>query len=211
MRANNLVPYIASFSKNGDQLSQWRAYADDGFGVAIGFNRESFNLKNDIPYMHVNLEHTMGIHDIYYDDSVQEKAANEIALNVTRDFGSEEEKSQIFLTQILSMLRFCYIFKNSAFAEEGEVRITHTPSIMKDDEDRTEIMGQPLSEIKYRVSGQRITSYFEFSLRDRSRNVLIDKIIVGPKSQISRFDLELLLSENQFFNIECANSSASYR
>ncbi|WP_346867458.1 DUF2971 domain-containing protein [Clostridium sp. UBA1353] len=30
--------YITCFSRNGDLLSQWRAYGDNGKGVSIGFN-----------------------------------------------------------------------------------------------------------------------------------------------------------------------------
>ena len=34
---DELAPvYSCSFSDNGDLLSQWRGYADDGYGVAIG-------------------------------------------------------------------------------------------------------------------------------------------------------------------------------
>lgn len=33
-------PHIACFSKEGDLLSQWRAYANDGKGISIGFNRK---------------------------------------------------------------------------------------------------------------------------------------------------------------------------
>lgn len=40
--------YICCFSENGDILSQWRAYADDGKGLAIGFNVKKIEelLKN---------------------------------------------------------------------------------------------------------------------------------------------------------------------
>jgi hypothetical protein len=34
--------FIASFSSNGDELGQWRAYADDGHGFALGFDGCSF-------------------------------------------------------------------------------------------------------------------------------------------------------------------------
>jgi hypothetical protein len=37
-----LVFFIASFSRNGDDLGQWRAYADDGRGVAIGLAPDVF-------------------------------------------------------------------------------------------------------------------------------------------------------------------------
>ena len=33
----NLTPFVASFSENGDQLSQWRAYCPKGNGFSIGF------------------------------------------------------------------------------------------------------------------------------------------------------------------------------
>jgi hypothetical protein len=39
-KINRLMPFICSFSTEGDLLSQWRAYADDGTGAAIGFKTE---------------------------------------------------------------------------------------------------------------------------------------------------------------------------
>jgi hypothetical protein len=33
-----LLPFVASFSKNGDSLPQWRSYCPNGNGVAIGFS-----------------------------------------------------------------------------------------------------------------------------------------------------------------------------
>lgn len=32
--------YVACLSKNGDSLSQWRAYGNNGSGISIGFNRK---------------------------------------------------------------------------------------------------------------------------------------------------------------------------
>ncbi|HEY8660108.1 MAG TPA: DUF2971 domain-containing protein [Hanamia sp.] len=34
----NTLPLIGCFSKNGDLLSQWRAYAEDDKGFSIGFD-----------------------------------------------------------------------------------------------------------------------------------------------------------------------------
>jgi hypothetical protein len=34
--------FITSFSRNSDDLHQWRSYADDGRGVAIGFSAKLF-------------------------------------------------------------------------------------------------------------------------------------------------------------------------
>lgn len=35
------TPYVSCFSKDGDSLSQWRAYSNDATGVAIGFKPKS--------------------------------------------------------------------------------------------------------------------------------------------------------------------------
>lgn len=44
----NLDRYISCFSKDGDLLSQWRSYADDGKGISIGYNLKNIEklLKN---------------------------------------------------------------------------------------------------------------------------------------------------------------------
>lgn len=35
-----MLTYVACFSEKEDCLSQWRGYADDGKGMAIGFNKK---------------------------------------------------------------------------------------------------------------------------------------------------------------------------
>ena len=35
-----LSPFVACFSSNGDVLSQWRSYSENGFGFSIGFSTE---------------------------------------------------------------------------------------------------------------------------------------------------------------------------
>lgn len=40
--------YISCFSKNPDLLSQWRAYAEDGTGVSIGFDLNKLSVAPNI-------------------------------------------------------------------------------------------------------------------------------------------------------------------
>lgn len=47
--AGNLEFFIASFSRKRDDLSQWRAYADNGKGYAIGFAPEMFSITDPVP------------------------------------------------------------------------------------------------------------------------------------------------------------------
>ena len=43
--------FSTSFSADGDELGQWRSYADDGRGMALGFDAESIRAL-EVPYFH---------------------------------------------------------------------------------------------------------------------------------------------------------------
>lgn len=43
--------FSTSFSADGDDFGQWRAYADDARGMALGFNKESIR-SLEVPYFH---------------------------------------------------------------------------------------------------------------------------------------------------------------
>ena len=86
---NNVAPYIASFSANGDLLSQWRAYSNDGTGVAIGFNSAAFNVKFRLPMPAAILDLCIGLAPVLYDIE-QQKA------QVTRAI---EQNLQLYLNK----------------------------------------------------------------------------------------------------------------
>jgi hypothetical protein len=75
--ANRLYPYIACFSENGDSLSQWRAYANDGKGVAIGFNPEKFGITNRIPVNTLIKTDSIGYYKCIYDINEQKRLITE--------------------------------------------------------------------------------------------------------------------------------------
>jgi len=79
--SNRLYPYISCFSLDSDSLSQWRAYADDGKGVAIGFNEECFGVKKWIPSNTAVLNDSMGYFDCIYDEIEQRKLINYALVN----------------------------------------------------------------------------------------------------------------------------------
>ena len=56
--------YITCFSRNGDLLSQWRAYGDDGRGVSIGFDSK-------LLYKVASHKNDIYIEDVLYDKKEQ--------------------------------------------------------------------------------------------------------------------------------------------
>lgn len=206
MKANDSA-YICSLSKNGDLLSQWRAYANDGYGVALGFDTECFNPNR----FDTDKEETLGltlenIHkqakknlldDIVYDDTKQTQKLNDIL----DKFEKQSEKhhynwsslcTQIFVNQL------SFFFKNPAFSEEDEMRVVYT---------FTREYGLNPFTIKYRVSRNKITSYIEHEFTCDH----LKEVVLGPKSQLDEKELEHFLSTHDFKNIEIKHSSATYR
>ncbi|MGN4998919.1 DUF2971 domain-containing protein [Aeromonas veronii] len=208
------IPYICSFSKNGDLLSQWRAYADNGYGVAIGFNKAYFDFKVELPYLSHCKDHTIGITDVIYDESIQDKII-ESYINQLKDFNSLEKAGEVVINSVSHLVRLSYASKNPAFAEENEVRIIHTPMVMGFEGDskigKTIVHGN-ISEMQHRVSGKRITSFFELDISTGNNDIPpISEIILGPKSKLSKYDIDTLLSLNGFSDAEYRTSIASYR
>lgn len=214
LRRNLGTPYICSFSKNGDLLSQWRAYADDGYGVAIGFNKAYFNFKVELPSFSPCKDHTIGITDVIYDESIQDTII-ERYISQLKEFDSFESANEVVIKSVSHLARLSYASKNPAFAEENEVRIIHTPMVMGFEGDskigKTIVHGN-ISEMQHRVSGKRITSFFELDISTGNNDIPpISEIILGPKSKLSKYDIDTLLSLNGFSDAEYRTSIASYR
>jgi hypothetical protein len=208
---NRCTPYICSFSKNGDLLSQWRAYAADGSGISIGFNSEYFELSERFPTTTMALKDSISMMDTVYNEDIQDKLIESIIKQISETSSSYRNGDVDIYWQMGNLLNgFCYIFKNPAFSEEKEVRIIHTPTIMGNQEGGTNILGN-VSDIKYRVSKNRLTPYFELAFSDTTKMSPLDEIIVGPKAEISSYELEMFLSINGFGKTKYKRSSASYR
>jgi len=101
------------------------------------------------------------------------------------------------------------ISKNPAFSEENELRIIHTPLIERDDSNFKMISN--ISNIKHRVSCNRLTSYFEYSFYQNNDTPSIKEIIMGPKCNTDMQDIKDVLLCNGFPNVVIKNSTASYR
>jgi hypothetical protein len=117
--------YCSCFSKNGDSLSQWRACADDGRGVAIGFHRaflESCTAPHRIKLQEI--EYIAGSDLTLVSSSIQ------LAFSKLRDVSRELTKDEIERIAYEAFSEWdqkAVFVKNAAFQEESEVRIFHVP------------------------------------------------------------------------------------
>jgi hypothetical protein len=192
--------YLFCLSKNGDQLSQWRGYADDGKGVAIGFSRKSLNLPEAI-------EFPIGIIDLIYDEKEQ-----------VRNINTAIEQLSNIKADINLLKNFSIWFKNSSFMEENETRIVHTPKNNLDalelpdrSKEYLKIISKNISKLQFRVSNSDLIPYVSYGFKCRFHSSLIPSIILGPKCILKENDLTVFLKSNGLENTIISASKSSYR
>lgn len=168
--------FMCSFSSSGDDLGQWRAYADNGRGFALGFDAKAlengFTKKDGIPIPNNSTFH------ITYDDSqllgiqsqIVEKMRNLIMLPAGRDLKNAAinvymAELQMLLT--LHILQTILFFKHEAYSNEREFRFLQ---IHKANEPPT---------VKVRTRPYVLVRFREFDWRSVAADAL-KKIVVGP-------------------------------
>lgn len=123
--------FMCSFSSCGDDLGQWRAYADNGRGYAIGFDAKAlengFTKRDGIP-----IRNNSTFHIIYNDaqllgiqSQIIEKMRSLIMLPAGR--GLQNDAIKVYMAELqmlltLHILHTILFFKHEAYANEREFR-----------------------------------------------------------------------------------------
>lgn len=210
-------------SEEGDMLSQWRGYADNGGGVSIGFKQEYLEGLNE---KNPDERYGFRLHKVEYDLERQKKQIqpnmDEIlkyveqgALNLHVGMGSilfepDEEKMKeqraLFINmgqRFLLFIRDIYTIKNPAFVEENEWRLVSIGV-------KPEVMDNSHEHMNFRARGERIVPYIEVPLMP-SDEVPFAEIVLGPRNSTPTVFVEGALARYGFKGVAVRKSSASYR
>lgn len=178
-----------------DRLSQWRGYADDGRGFAIGFSKDY--LKNEI----ISQNHLHGVsisleEVIYKDKDAYESEFSDEIFELLMKVLDIQNNSRI--DRIMELMKTRYKIKNDAFKEESEWRLLtfFLNRISKD-------------PVQYRPSGNQLTPYLPLELI--SKNKAIAKVVIGPKNVTPIPIVEKFLSQWHYEDVEVVESTATYR
>ena len=207
----DMISYVACFSENKDQLSQWTGYADNGAGIAVGFSRESFADLKEAGPSHISFR------KVIYDEKEQEKFIERIARESIKAMETKP------VAQVAAELNQNYrlqfpVLKNASFEEEAEWRIIFNDSFSK----RKRHVGKNIlfSGIRYTVREKRLVSYIEMDFSKLKYNA-IKEIWIGPKAEVEIQDILHLLDVYGYYDdvenynesapIKIAHSASSYR
>src|SRR4030042_6131247 len=197
IKGNNLYNYFFDvyafcFCEDGDQLSQWREYAERGIGFAIGFNAEMITDK------HVQQYKNYGLVKVIYERSTQIKYLEYVIISCMHELSSLAKlcKKMQMPDLVFDFCRaldagistYAVQYKDKAFQEEKEWRIVYIqPSI------------DIIDKIEFRFSKEILIPYIELDLTGSSKALTnklpITSIIQGPQShpEIGSYSLKLFL------------------
>lgn len=187
-------PYVACFSRDKDMLSQWRAYADDGKGVAIGLNLGKLPHFDLFMQKHGEcISKPVIIDEVSYtqeDDDVEfmKKILSACLIN----YQKVKNETEVLRQGIIALNRLSIFSKGRGFEEEHEVRMVYHPCYrnLLANLNRELPKGHEHDDIEFRVRDGRILSYFTYQLPMEA----IHSVVLGPKCPVDFAQLTLFLN-----------------
>jgi hypothetical protein len=213
-KAQNLSPiadvYVASFSAQGNDLSEWRGYAADGAGYSIGLG--AFHLpKGD----ESAADFSLMLAKCEYDRERFEEAVAQVLTAVVTGFekyvrvysvGPEMFNALMTHAASLALRRVALLvpaFKDAAFAHEEEWRLVAMPR-----------RGREAKVVRFRSARNGIVPYIPIALSDADKPLALTRIYIGPRQHpdAGRKAVSSFLAANGYDDEGLAVSSGiSYR
>ena len=212
-------------SEDGDLLSQWRGYAENATGVAIGFSKEHLQrLANgrrsqDNPGCILRqVEYDLSAHEARVEPTYRKvtqlfengtlKAGQGLGLLqmgglthqeiVAAEIANRQQELLNVIPNLLTLLLQLFLLKSPAFREEKEWRVLTMLTTDGKDEDAS----------SHRVVNNRIVPYLTVKLVEQSPIV---EVILGPKHGTPPKVVEVFLKLNDYGLVKVRRSEASYR
>ena len=233
----SIATFALCLSEEGDLLSQWRGYADDGKGICLGLNVEEI-----LKFVGISSVSGFSLEKVEYlsKEQIDEWVKNvanqmlgivEIILGAIEEgniqyYSAKEFDEDIFNTiyyNILSEVEESIKFKTEGFKEEKEWRFFIKNSLNKDD-----IKGKKITSIGTLGEGARrktskyVADNVEFNIKENDmvpfvslkfekfHNNLINQVICGPNNKIREKDLELFLRNYGYRNCKGRKTNITY-
>lgn len=197
----------ASFSKEGDLLSQWRAYASDGCGYCIGF------LAKDIlrlPVFPVRIE---------YNKKTQIKKVLDSVSYIYNTISSSKKKyGKTFIELCFFLTTFLASMKNPLFKEEKEIRLIHLLTFEEINGNARlldnggysfghEVFGQ---KINFRFKENYPVAYQDYDFTNNNKINPIKEIIIGPKNNALLTGISIYLETIGLSKVNILKSNLTY-
>lgn len=211
-----------SFSEFGDLLSQWRAYADDGTGVSIGFDRKQLAVL--VTKGEQSLK-GMQLSKVKYADYTQEEFPSGKIISLIEEI--EDERNSILQAvdgegfgSKVRALHFNKDLKNLTFDKLAELTVDQfflkQPFFSEEQEWRLIICTPQSSQIsqlpnlQFKSQKDKIVPYLPFPKKALPSQI-IKEVVLGPKNKTPIEVVKIFLKEKGFEDVKVKRSKGSYR
>lgn len=204
------VVMVSSYSLDADVLSQWRAYADDGRGFAVGFSAKQME---QMP--------AKALRAIYDED----RQLYELTGNLKHIYGYERSIGFRFDGQFRSHLFQIGLdlnaYKNPAFREEREIRLAHMSGLVPEGKSlkirslgardhRGKIISKP-SKVHFGNSRGVVVPYVILDYSNRGAISPVKEVILGPQNENANSNIEIFLNSIGVKDVAVRRSKVPYR
>jgi DUF2971 family protein len=201
-------PFVACFSLEGDMLGQWRAYADDGRGFALGFNARI--LQKQLPARFLRV-----IYD--RERQVTEMMQAIVATYLRQRDGVERAE---FFEDCIWLATFMIAFKHPAFQDEREIRAVRVMNVEPNGNllkfsnpggtinENVKVEG---SSVSFQVRDNHLVAYADSTFLYPGTDSPLVELVLGPKNHSAPGNLSLFLGGLGYRNISLRQSDAPYR
>lgn len=182
--------FLCCFSQKPDVLSQWRSYAEEGTGFALGINKMKIGKGWLPPYGHHDEDmNIVGFKKVVYEERKQRNVIISV-INTVRTTNMEiADQYRRFFDLALDMMQYSFYCKNPSFKEESEIRyicrITSSAMCNKNN-------NHP--QLHFRTTIHGISPYLQMDLTEDS----IEEVWIGPKNRSLKEDIFALLNQTGF-------------
>lgn len=207
-------------STEGDLLSQWRGYADDGHGVSIGFSK---SFLQDVANSDASSLRLTNLQEVVYDEMAQldllrpayleieaqiratledKDLMREIMKNAMQSLAYEPLVSRAIKSAapaIEELFRSLYMIKGDAFSEEKEWRLLCVQHVAT------------AQDLKFRSARDRLIAFREISMEAAKTAPAINEIILGPKNITSCEIVSEACNAHGYQDLAVRRSRATYR
>lgn len=188
--------FVTCFSSHPDLLSQWRGYATNGAGVAIGFKKKSITSA-------IQGSHEVLLYAVAYANRLSELPADRLNV-IDAIFSSSGMPGQ---AAVQSFAKERWAIKPNGFSEEKESRLIVTIN------NRSQGVKPKTKglEIGYYATMTEVREFCDFKFGDFDGLNFIESITLGPNNRTDIDALKRHLENLGFGDVQVNRSAISYR
>ncbi|WP_144243489.1 DUF2971 domain-containing protein [Azospirillum argentinense] len=202
-------PFIASFSAEGDLMSQWRLYADDARGFSLG-------IKAIEACDHWGIR----LKKVLYDKEKQKHLVQNSLIELFNGWIAIDENIPALIDVVSEFAIDLCALKNPAFFEEREYRVVRLTTVLQNAEEglfsdhgghTSEHGVVPPIPVQVRFPEKDEIFYVSLPIDPQQHGTVIGKVLLGSKNEMKPTDVETKLKELGYSKFSVGLSAATYR